>query len=152
MEFVRQAKLWTSLLRQEPSSDLLLSVPEAIKHQKRIKPLPRREFSDDANAVCKVKEKKLDMESRLGKAVSKLQTNTPNPSNKCGKASGSKARRSRLRNILLEGTYHKVCKHAKYEPVLDLLSCDLNGKVISMKNPFRCYEDIHINPQMELSC
>jgi len=59
---------------------------------------------------------------------------------------------SNSNNKVVASSYLRTCSNSHYDSIKDMLTCELDGRLLSMQHPFRCAEDISINAEKQLVC
>ena len=145
-EFARIGELWDGVLRRVRKGKEIGHYPNDIDVALR-QSYGLGLLSQDTDKRCVAKRRKKQVDK-----VSDSEEVSYNPGSKCKKTSMDYSRPQLMKNVVLQGSYLRACKQPKFDPELNVLSCMIGKKELTLFNPYKCAEDINITPYGELSC
>lgn len=148
-EFHRIGRLWAKMFDR-----IRKRKPESGQYPERIDTALQKyglaPLGQDAGLQCRFKRKPVTRDPVIFDQVDY------NPGSKCTSSLTSTSEQSRnvqhIKNLLVQGSYLEVCKQPKFDPEQNLLSCTIADKLLKLSDPFACVEDIHVTPDVTLSC
>ena len=149
-EFHRIGNLWKSVFNNIIRSKTGIesgryseSVDDALRQSYGLGPLGR-----DVQPKCHTRKKQ--------RATTKINEIKYNPGSKCVNSLSSTNEQDHtpfaLQNLLVHGSYLEACEQPSFDPELNILSCKIGNKILTLFDPFSCFEDISVNPYKELQC